>query len=68
MNRANFEHNYKFDPSYGYSLSDLKKVGAPPMPSDFQEFWQKRYELVLEKQPKPVLKDLGVKPGWFCCL
>lgn len=33
-----------FDPTYGYDLDKLLRVGAPEAPGDFADFWQEKYE------------------------
>lgn len=44
-NRAvSFTHDLPFDPTYGYDLHALLKVGAPEEPEDLAEFWRARYE------------------------
>jgi cephalosporin-C deacetylase len=40
---GNMQHNYAFDPTYGYNLEQLLQVGVPPEPPDFAEFWQTTY-------------------------
>jgi cephalosporin-C deacetylase len=42
----------EFDSSYGYSLSQLLEIGAPPEPGDFCVFWQQRYQQVRRYQPQ----------------
>lgn len=32
-----------FDPTYGYKLNDLLRVGFPQGPSDFEDFWRATY-------------------------
>ncbi|NTS77123.1 acetylxylan esterase [Catenovulum sp. SM1970] len=48
-----------FDASYGYTLNQLKKVTAPPAPSDFSQFWQNCYHKTLMTQPRPSITDTG---------
>lgn len=38
-----FEHNFNFDPTYGYNQENLLKVGLPEPPQDFAPFWQDTY-------------------------
>ena len=33
-----FQHDYPFDPSYGYDLQDLLAVKPPPEPKDLPRF------------------------------
>jgi Acetyl esterase (deacetylase) len=42
------QHDFDFDPYYGYNLEDLLKVGAPEAPADFSEFWQSIYQQAME--------------------
>lgn len=59
------KHTYKFDPSYGYSLEDLLSVGAPEEPSDFDAFWQARFERAMQVDPNPWLTDAHIfRNGW----
>jgi cephalosporin-C deacetylase len=44
---------YKFDPTYGYSLKQLLAVKTPKEPLDFDCFWQKRYQKALTVDPQP---------------
>ncbi len=37
------EHDLPFDPTHGYGLDVLLKVGWPDEPEDFVEFWTKTY-------------------------
>ena len=43
----NFQHQYAFDPSYGYTLESLLRVEPPAEPDDYCDFWQKKYQAVL---------------------
>ncbi len=45
--------NYNFDPTYGFSLSQLFAVKTPKEPKDFDCFWQKRYQKALTVAPQP---------------
>lgn len=59
------KHSYPFDPSYGCSLEDLLKVGAPQAPDDFEAFWKLRYHRAMEMEPEAALKAKGrMKQGW----
>lgn len=53
------EHDYPYDPSYGYQLDQLLKVEAPEQPEGFVSFWQDRYQRALNQQTSPTLKDTG---------
>jgi Acetyl esterase (deacetylase) len=60
-----FRHNYDFDPSYGYPLDQLLRVGCPVGPEDFDAYWTKKYERALTFSPNPRLVSLPSKyPGW----
>lgn len=52
-------HEYKFDPTYGYELSELLAIDLPPVPEDFSEFWQSRYQKAIDLQTKAQLTDTG---------
>lgn len=50
-------HAHPFDPTYGYDLDALLKVGSPEPPADFQAFWRDTYDaalaqpLVIDRRP-----------------
>jgi cephalosporin-C deacetylase len=51
-------HQYNFDPTYGYSLEQLLNIPPPVKePTDFDQFWQNRYQNALNIQPQIHLKD-----------
>lgn len=50
-----FEHDYPFDPSYGYGLDQLLSIEPPEAPADFARFWQARYSRALAVAPNPRL-------------
>jgi len=52
--------NYDFDPSYGYSLTQLLEVESTDAPVDFFSFWQNKYQNALNIPAKPVLTDTGL--------
>jgi len=62
-----FTHTCPFDPTYGYSLSTLQSISAPPPPGDFEMFWRDTYEqtlavpldLVTRRIQIPELKNRG---------
>jgi cephalosporin-C deacetylase len=59
------DHPYRFDPTYGYSLSQLLAIGRPQEPEDFDLFWQSRYQRV--RALKPVIECLELQrehDGW----
>ncbi len=46
-------HDLPFDPTYGYALPDLLKVGPPaPEPAGFDAYWQDRYSRAIALQPR----------------
>jgi len=50
-----FAHGYPFDPTYGYSLTGLLEIPAPPPPEDFAEFWKARYSRASGTAPQAEL-------------
>jgi cephalosporin-C deacetylase len=38
------DSDYPFDPTYGYDLDSLLKVGSPEGPADFADFWRLTYQ------------------------
>lgn len=59
-----FEHNYPYDPGYGYSIEDLLSVTAPKAPDDFADFWRQRYQRTLQFIPDYTLNDCGQFQGY----
>ncbi len=59
------QHDYPFDPTYGYSQNDLLAVGCPPEPGGFAEFWQNTYTETLSA-PLNLSTTLlpNVSPSW----
>jgi cephalosporin-C deacetylase len=56
---------YGFDPTYGYSLSQLLAVKTPKEPKDFDLFWQERYQKALSVTPQPQTKIINEnRRGW----
>jgi cephalosporin-C deacetylase len=39
------QHDFPFDPTYGYDEAALRAIGAPPPPADFSVFWAETYQL-----------------------
>jgi cephalosporin-C deacetylase len=37
------QHDYPFDPTYGYRLEQLLEVASPEEPADFADFWRSTY-------------------------
>ncbi len=52
------QHDYSFDPTYGYSLDTLLQVGSPPEPEDYERFWRDTYARTLATPPRPTLKRI----------
>lgn len=50
---------FDFDPSYGFSLTQLLNINAPCEPKNFVTFWKTKYQSALNIQPQPSLKDTG---------
>jgi cephalosporin-C deacetylase len=48
---STLEHNFPFDPTYGYDHDRLLSVGAPDEPADFVAFWRETYVQTLAIQP-----------------
>lgn len=46
-----FEHNFDYDPTYGYSLEQMLALEPPKPPADFADFWQRRYQRTLQAGP-----------------
>lgn len=56
---------YNFDPSYGYSLTQLLAITTPKKPQNFDSFWQNRYQNALTITPNPQTKILHKNQhGW----
>ncbi|MYT68876.1 MULTISPECIES: acetylxylan esterase [unclassified Streptomyces] len=54
-----FSHDFPFDPTYGYTLADLRGVGAPDgVPADFDAFWRGRYEAARAVPTRPEIGPL----------
>lgn len=59
------KHNYDFDPTYGYNLTQLKTVPVPPEPEDFDAFWSRRYDAAIKHFPESAVRDTGrSENGW----
>ncbi|MEO0509103.1 MAG: acetylxylan esterase [Verrucomicrobiota bacterium] len=62
------EHDFPFDPSYGYSLEALLSVGVAEEPQDFDTFWKTRYKSALRLDPHAKLsKGRDVSAYWHEC-
>ena len=49
------DHDYPFDPTYGYGFADLMAVEPPAPPADLDRFWRPRYEAAMAVDPAPRL-------------
>ena len=54
-----FEHNFPFDPTYGYALESLLQVDAPRPVADFAVVWQQRYARAMQVHPRPSITHTG---------
>ncbi|WP_298612278.1 acetylxylan esterase [uncultured Thiothrix sp.] len=61
---STFTHPFPFDPSYGYTLNTLLQVPAPEAPSDFINFWQRRYQQARKLRPKVQVQFLRQEAGY----
>ncbi len=59
-----FEHQYPYDPSYGYNLEDLFRVSAPKTVDGFVAFWQRRYQNAIALAPEYKLAACGNHAGF----
>lgn len=63
---APIAHSLPFDPTYGYGLDDLLRVGAPEPPPDFQEFWRARSARARALDVRPRLRASPLShPDWI---
>src|SRR5690606_17722669 len=56
---AALQHDFPFDPTYGYDLKSLMKVGAPDRPADFEAFWKETYAQTLAVPTRPTVRVVG---------
>lgn len=49
------EHEFPFDPGYGYDLASLLRIVPPPEPEGFAATWRARYAAALKVDPAPQL-------------
>jgi cephalosporin-C deacetylase len=49
-------HDYAFDPTYSYSLDELREVQPPAPSADFERFWQQRYARARRVDASPELE------------
>ena len=55
-----FAHDYAFDPSYGYSQERLLSLAPPQEPSDYETFWQGRYQRALALDADPIVLNTRI--------
>ncbi|WP_424928924.1 acetylxylan esterase [Amaricoccus tamworthensis] len=59
------EHEFDFDPTYGYGLSELLALRPPMAPTGFDAFWRERYLAAREVDPNPRLSASSQSnPNW----
>ncbi len=51
------QHDYPFDPSYGYDLERLLAIEPPAEPAGFTDFWTARYERARTVDPAPTIRS-----------
>ncbi len=52
------QHEFPFDPTYGYDQDALLKVGAPEAPDDFEAFWRDTYRRTLAVPVNPSFRPI----------
>jgi cephalosporin-C deacetylase len=55
------------DPTHLYALNELCYVQSPKPPSDFEAFWQSRYQQAITLDPCPVLTPSDMKHTAYDC-
>jgi cephalosporin-C deacetylase len=59
------EHDFPFDPSYGYDLAGLLAIAPPPEPAGFVETWRARYAAAVAIDPAPQVRASAARrPGF----
>jgi cephalosporin-C deacetylase len=59
------EHPFNFDPTYGYSLDELRAVKPPSAPPHFDDVWRTRYADARDVAPGPRLSaSASSHPRW----
>lgn len=53
-----------FDATYGYDEAALRRVGAPPEPAGFEEFWTTLYAKARAVRTAPELRPAGHRDGF----
>ncbi|MDB1124082.1 acetylxylan esterase [Vibrio algarum] len=60
-----FQHEFDFDPSYGYDNKQLLTVEPGQEPQGFTEFWQRKYQQALTIKPFLSIQDTGrIENSW----
>lgn len=52
-----------FDATYGYDEAGLRRVGAPPEPAGFAEFWSDLYRAAMKVDPAASVRPVPGPPG-----
>jgi cephalosporin-C deacetylase len=52
------EHPFPFDPTYGYTLETLVRVGCPEAPVDFESFWRDTYAQTRAVPARPEMRKI----------
>jgi cephalosporin-C deacetylase len=59
------EHQYDFDPTYGFEADELYAIKPPWAPPGFDDFWCARHAGALSVNPQPRLSEIGSRhPKW----
>ncbi len=53
-----FRHDYPFDPTYGYDLAALLRIGAPEESADFASFWRDLQARARSVAVEPTLREI----------
>lgn len=56
---AELNHDFSFDPRYGYSTDALLQIKPPEAPVGFADFWRRRYEQAIRIDADFALRDTG---------
>lgn len=58
-------HPFAFDPTYGFSLDELRAMAPPEPPPGFDRFWRARLASALAVAPEPQIDDSAQShPDW----
>jgi cephalosporin-C deacetylase len=52
------QHDFPFDPTYGYDEAALRQVGAPPGPPDLADFWRDLNARTRAIAPRATVREL----------